>query len=260
MDSKVRAYAVHCLEDLQDDQLALYMLQLCQQLKFENYVDSALSRFLLRRALGNKKLIGHIYFWLLESEVHNKDVCRRFVILLQVYLQNCGSHRMELGHQMFVMKKLEQVAQAVILGDSKEARKEILRARLSEIILPDTFKLPLNPHLQVCGIDVSRCRVMESKKKPLWLTLRQTDGSDLVLMLKVGDDLRQDALILQLLRVMDDLWRREGLDMKMQLYDCLSTGDERGLLQVVLKANTLGNILIEATVSISRRIHMHSHV
>ena len=84
MDSKVRAYAVHRLEDLKDDELALYMLQLCQQLKFENYVDSALSRFLLRRALGNKKLIGHIYFWLLESEVHNKDVCRRFVILLQV--------------------------------------------------------------------------------------------------------------------------------------------------------------------------------
>ena len=164
-----------------------------------------------------------------------------------MYLQNCGSHRMELGHQMFVMKKLEQVAQAVILGDSKESRKEILRARLSEIILPDTFKLPLNPHLQVCGIDVSRCRVMESKKKPLWLTLKNTDGSDVVLMLKVGDDLRQDALILQLLRVMDDLWRREGLDLKMQLYDCLSTGDERGLLQVVLNANTLGNILIEAT-------------
>jgi hypothetical protein len=35
MDPKVRAYAVHCLEDLPDDELALYMLQLCQQLKFE---------------------------------------------------------------------------------------------------------------------------------------------------------------------------------------------------------------------------------
>lgn len=89
---------------------------------------------------------------------------------------------------------------------------------------------------------------MESKKKPLWLTLKDADGGkDLVLMLKVGDDLRQDSLIIQLLRVMNDLWKREGLDMQMMLYDCISTGFERGLLQVVLNATTLGSILMEAT-------------
>lgn len=90
---------------------------------------------------------------------------------------------------------------------------------------------------------------MESKKKPLWLTFKDANPQNdhLVLMLKVGDDLRQDALIMQLLRVMDNLWKREGLDMQMKLYDCISTGDERGLLQVVLKAKTLANILTEAT-------------
>jgi len=45
MDPKVRAYAVHCLENLPDDELALFMLQLCQQLKFERYADSILSVF-----------------------------------------------------------------------------------------------------------------------------------------------------------------------------------------------------------------------
>lgn len=253
MDPKVRAYAAHCLEDLPDEELALYMLQLCQQLKFENHVDSALSRFLLRRALTNQKLIGHIYFWLLQSEISNKDVSKRFIILLQVYIRNCGSHRIELGHQMFVMKRLEHVAEQVKLGESKEERKKILQDRLSEVVLPTVFKLPLNPHLKVCGIDVGRCRVMESKKKPLWLTLKDASGGkDIVLMLKVGDDLRQDALIMQLLRVMNELWRKEGLDMEMQLYDCISTGFERGLLQVVLNSNTMGNILAEATDKVNR--------
>jgi hypothetical protein len=50
---------------------------------------------------------------------------------------------------MFVMKRLESVAEAVILGESKEQRKEILHARLKEIVLPASFKLPLNPHLNV---------------------------------------------------------------------------------------------------------------
>ena len=68
-----------------------------------------------------------------------------------------------------------------------------------------------------------------------------------MLMLKVGDDLRQDALIIQLLRVMNELWMREGLEMQMQLYDCISTGFERGLLQVVLNAETLGSVLLHHT-------------
>lgn len=88
MDPKVRAYAVHCLEELPDDELALYMLQLCQQLKFETFIDSALARFLLRRALTNQRLIGHIYFWLLQSELYNSDVSQRYVTLLQV--TNCS--------------------------------------------------------------------------------------------------------------------------------------------------------------------------
>jgi len=50
---------------------------------------------------------------------------------------------------MFVMRRLESVAEAVVLGDSKEERKRILKERLSEIVLPTTFKLPLSPHLNV---------------------------------------------------------------------------------------------------------------
>lgn len=96
---------------------------------------------------------------------------------------------------------------------------------------------------------MEECKVMESKKKPLWLTMHNANqsASKVVLMLKVGDDLRQDILILQLLRVMDDIWRKEGLEMQMMLYNCISTGFERGLLQVVLNATTLGRILMDAT-------------
>lgn len=246
MDPKIRAYAVHLLEDLSDDDLALLMLQLCQQLKFENHVDSALSRFLLRRALKNLRLIGHIFFWFLQSEVYNVDVRKRYIALLQIYLRKCEHHRVELGHQMFVMKRLESVAEKVCEGKSKSKRLEILRETLKTVVLPSEFQLPLNPHIKITSIVVEKCRVMESKKKPLWLVLKDTDDRDIVLMLKVGDDLRQDALTLQLLRVMDSLWKKEGLDMQMMLYGCISTGDERGLLQVVLNATTIASIMKDA--------------
>eukprot|EP00605_Chrysophyceae_sp_TOSAG23-4_P000003 GSChrysophyteH1.ASY1.ANO1.3.1 assembled CDS len=207
MDPKVRAYAIHCLEALHDDELSLF------------------------------------------SSVHNTDVKRRFVALLQIYIRNCDSHRVELGRQVFVMKRLESIAESVANGPSKSERLNILRELLQDVVLPTEFQLPLNPHLKVKGIDVDKCRVMESKKKPLWLTLHNAkdDADDIVLMLKVGDDLRQDALVMQLLRVMNLLWQKDDLDMQMMLYDCISTGDERGLLQVVLNSTTLGSIILHHT-------------
>lgn len=39
----------------------------------------------------------------------------------------------------------------------------------------------------------------------------------------------------------------KGHYLEMKLYDCISTGFERGLLQVVLNSNTLANILLERT-------------
>jgi hypothetical protein len=251
MDPKVRAYAVHCIEELKDEELSLYMLQLVQQLKFENHVDSALSRLLLRRSLKNKRVIGHIFFWFLKSEVYNIDVKARFTTLLQIYLRNCGHHRIELGQQMYVMKRLEAIALKVVEGHSKVERLEILRRELREAVLPNEFQLPLDPHLKAGGFEVDGCRVMESKKKPLWLSLKNCvkGGKNIILMLKVGDDLRQDALILQMLKIMNNLWKKEGLDMQMMIYGCISTGDQRGLLEVVLNASTLGGILLDATDS-----------
>lgn len=45
-----------------DTNLSKYLLQLVQALKFEMYLDTALGRFLLKRALLNKR-IGHTLFW-----------------------------------------------------------------------------------------------------------------------------------------------------------------------------------------------------
>ena len=38
-----------------------------------------------------------------------RDVQERYSVLLQQYLKHSGSHRIDLGHQMFVTKKLQIV-------------------------------------------------------------------------------------------------------------------------------------------------------
>ena len=48
-----------------DDEVSLYLLQLVQALKYENYLYCPLSEFLLERALRNQH-IGQQLFWLLK--------------------------------------------------------------------------------------------------------------------------------------------------------------------------------------------------
>jgi len=59
---------------------------------------------------------------------------------------------------------------------------------------------------------------------------------------KAGDDLRQDYLTLQLITIMERIWQDNGLNMCMKPYKAVPTGDEQGMLQVVVNSDTISNI------------------
>lgn len=67
-------------------------------------------------------------------------------------------------------------------------------------------------------------------------------GDPIHVLFKVGDDLRQDQLTLQMFRLMDQMWLNEGLDLKMSPYHCVETGNETGMIEVVLNAETTAGI------------------
>jgi phosphatidylinositol-4,5-bisphosphate 3-kinase len=144
---------------------------------------------------------------------------------------------------------VEQYQKEKLLADrhqlsSEEKKKEKIK----------TFILPLSPEFEAKSIITKKCRVMDSKKKPLWITfsdltlkeLEKTESlpssSIMMVLFKLGDDIRQDQLTLQIMRVMNLLWLREGLDMRMNIYRTQSTGDYQGFIEVVKDSQTLAHI------------------
>ena len=87
-------------------------------------------------------------------------------------------------------------------------------------------------------------KVFDSAQKPLWILFQNvdSDGDPFNAMFKNGDDLRQDMLTLQLISIMDQLWQEEGLNLQMNPYACLATGDMVGMLEMVMHASTLWKI------------------
>ena len=86
------------------------------------------------------------------------------------------------------------------------------RLAVTNQMLPSDSQLCLDPRLRVSTLNVPKCKVMNSKKKPLWLAFDNVDslGDRVMVMFKSGDDLRQDQMTLQIIRFVDALWIKEG--------------------------------------------------
>jgi len=69
---------------------------------------------------------------------------------------------------------------------------------------------------------------------------------DSLIIYKSGDDLRQDALTLQMLNLMDQIWKSAGLDLHLTPYRVSVTGDGTGLIEVVLDSTTTAKIQKDA--------------
>ena len=67
-------------------------------------------------------------------------------------------------------------------------------------------------------------------------------GPTVYAIFKVGDDLRQDALVLQMLRIFDGLLWQHGLDLPMSTYGTVSTWADGGIVEVVPESMTLAGI------------------
>uniref|UniRef100_A0A671T135 phosphatidylinositol-4,5-bisphosphate 3-kinase n=1 Tax=Sinocyclocheilus anshuiensis TaxID=1608454 RepID=A0A671T135_9TELE len=250
-DQYVREFAVICLRDMSDDELLQYLLQLVQVLRYEPYYDCALSRFLLERAQSSRK-IGHFLFWHLRSEMYMPAVSVHFALILEAYCRGCIPHIEVLKKQVEALNKLKAVSELIKLGTIKTKTKQ---AHLKEAMMTclrqtgfietlSDLQSPLNPNILLAGVHVERCKYMDSKMKPLWIVYNNKllGGDTVGIIFKNGDDLRQDMLTLQILRLMDLLWKEANLDLRIVPYGCLATGDHSGLIEVVSSADTIANI------------------
>uniref|UniRef100_A0A8C7SL55 phosphatidylinositol-4,5-bisphosphate 3-kinase n=1 Tax=Oncorhynchus mykiss TaxID=8022 RepID=A0A8C7SL55_ONCMY len=243
-DPMVRSFTIRCLRKLRDEELLQYLLQLVQVLKYESYLDCDLATFLLERALSNKR-IGHFLFWHLRSEMHVSSVSLRFGLILEAYCRGNIYHIKSLCKQNEALNKMKALNDFVKSGWQKTSRQQMtddMKLCIKQEAYMEALSYllsPLNP-----SIIADRCKFMDSKMKPLWLMYKNkwVQGDTVGIIFKNGDDLRQDMLTLQMIQLMEILWKKEGLDLRMIPYGCLSTGNKTGLIEVVKNSDTIANI------------------
>ncbi|XP_041326418.1 phosphatidylinositol 4-phosphate 3-kinase C2 domain-containing subunit beta isoform X2 [Pyrgilauda ruficollis] len=253
-DQEVRRTAVQWIDSISDTELLDYLPQLVQALKYECYLDSPLVRFLMKRAICDLK-ITHYFFWLLKDGLKDSQFSIRYQYLLAALLCCCGKGlREEFDRQCLLVSTLARLAQQV-RDAAPSARQAILREGLEDVAqffkAHGSCRLPLSPSLLVKGIVPQDCSYFNSNAVPLKLSFQNVDplGENIRVIFKCGDDLRQDMLTLQMIRIMNKIWVQEGLDMRMVIFRCFSTGRGRGMVEMIPNAETLRKIQVEHGVT-----------
>lgn len=267
-DMIVRAQAVQWISAMPNDQLIVYLPQLLQALKHDTYEGSVLAEFLITRSLESPRIAHHLY-WLLvhslpgdspqnsmepsQSELEEAIITmarynRRNQMMLRSLLSTCGEKLSgKLLAQTMMCQRLADVA-AKVKQAKESARQTVLvhgMEHVNEVLLEQPTALPLSPSFEVTSINSRACGYFNSNTLPLKVSYIGPDRMVLPAIFKAGDDLQQDMLTIQLVRVMDRLWLEEGVDLKMVAFECVPTGHKRGMIEMVTEAETLRKIQVE---------------
>lgn len=267
-DLVVRAQAVKWISKFSNDDLIDYMPQLLQALKHDIYEASPLSCFLLGRSLDSPR-VAHYLYWLLiqnlpgdcpqnsmeQNQIYEDNYVllqarfhRRNQLMLRALLAICGEKlSSRFLSQNMMCKALDDVARSVKLA--KESLKlSILRQSIDnvhQLLSENPTSLPLSPGIEVRGIQARTCHYFNSNTLPLKINFLGPDNLIIPAIFKCGDDLQQDMLTLQMVRIIDKMWMKEGLNLKIVTYACVPTGTKKGMIEMITNAETLRKIQVE---------------
>ncbi|XP_076257514.1 phosphatidylinositol 3-kinase 59F isoform X1 [Rhynchophorus ferrugineus] len=226
-----------------------------QSQMYEEEEINDLASFLVCRACKNFTLANYFFWYLLlecedqEGTIKQDEEARKiYLTVMKMFSQALakGTDRMQvtratLFNQQKFIDKLVLLIKAVSRENANRAKKTV---KLKELLADsDAFKynfanfgpipFPLDPKVTINGIIAEKAILFKSAMMPSKLHFKTTDGGEYVAIFKLGDDLRQDQLILQMITLMDKLLNKENLNLKLTPYRVLATSTKHGFVQYI---------------------------
>ncbi|CUM63192.1 uncharacterized protein PRCAT00000761001 [Priceomyces carsonii] len=248
-----------------------------------NILRYPLAKFLIDRSIKNETL-GNFFYWYVkvenEDQINNPSpkstqiyslILNKYIEALKKHSQSTKSHQYKnLKRQIWFIKKLTGLVELLRTtfrrNEATIKKIQFLREYLSDssnelLKISEPFPLPLDPSVTICGCYPEESSVFKSSLAPLKITFKTIEHSNqssssqifgkksqkhgkYTLMFKIGDDLRQDQLVIQIINLMDQLLKNENLDLRLTPYKILATSPIAGLIQFVPN-ETLDSVLSE---------------
>uniref|UniRef100_A0A915CVA0 phosphatidylinositol 3-kinase n=1 Tax=Ditylenchus dipsaci TaxID=166011 RepID=A0A915CVA0_9BILA len=226
--------------------------------------DTDLASFLVRVACENS-VIANFFYWYLKVEIEaNADIdqimSHMFANIMERFKQALSKGNSTARNTLATLSQQKKFVDALVemaklvaeVSGSRAKKLEVLKKKLAEnheLMDLKGLSLPLDPSIHVKNIQAESTILFSSNLMPMRLTFSTVRGSvtpyesgeAYVTIFKKGDDLRQDQLVLSMIRLMDSLLKEEKLDLCLTPYCVLATSVTEGFVQFV-KATPLADL------------------
>lgn len=226
----VRSFAVKCVKNMKHDDILLYLPQILQACKVPN--TDGLVDVLIAHAMEDPIFASTLYWNAQVESAAFKEVLSKLDEKLT------GEVKQQLEDEIDLYKRLYS-----LLQNHPKAAPAVIRDTIRDLLNNDPVhsqlkdfkptRLPLDPKLFVVGIDVSDIKVFKSKLCPVCLAFKLQDGGLYRVIFKIGDDMRQDQLILQLFEVMDHIFKGASMQLNITAYKTLAFSETFGCCQFI---------------------------
>ena len=243
----VREFAVRCIRSVERDELLLYIPQLLQALKQE--FTEGLPEILINHACDDIIFASHLY-WIAMIEAKDDEKIGSLVNELMEKLPQEFTD--SLHAQDNLVKSIHSMLEKAQAGKPSTTQ---IRDRVRDLLTNDPecsalqkfepVRLPLDPTKFAVGINPGDIKVFQSKLRPVLLSFILDDGSNYRVIFKIGDDMRQDQLIIQLFEVMDRIFQRASLRLPITAYKTLAFSPSFGCCEFVENSKAIRDIITE---------------
>ena len=264
---QLRKYAVHKLKNFSATELNFILLQLVQAIKYENISQESFCTPLVKLLIEKSKDdlgFASSFYWFIECE----SVCDKsdetvitciYGKIKEYFLQEIKVNKVYydiIKSEIDFKKKLSEISRIVKNAGSYDAQKkkliEMIDKEEKNYMHNTSHYVPIEPKIKVKGIFSDDCTVFSSSTRPIKFTFRMSEKSKefnrfgnktyYEFIFKIGDDLRQDQLVLQMINFMNSLLAKKYIFCEFTPYKALATSKDDGFLEFVPNAITYFDI------------------
>ena len=253
---KIRDYAVKNLENISIKKIEFLILQLVSCLRYDSLIreESSLIRFLFENVRKNKKLSTKFYWNVnVECDCVIEEIRNWYKGILNWFVENIKVKKDDeifehLLNQINLREILKESFENCIKSSrNSEKMTEKIREFLSkkteiDEIVKNNFFL-FNEKKKTKKFCPEKTKVFNSNTRPIRLTFLDEEDQQQNIMYKLGDDMRQDQLIMQMISLMDFLLTRLNVDLRLTIYQIMVYSNNDGIMEFVDNSETLQDVL-----------------
>ncbi|KAF0278128.1 hypothetical protein FOG50_01023 [Hanseniaspora uvarum] len=223
-------------------------------------MESPLGMYLINKGVSDFLEVGNYLYWYLKVQLLYHDELHTYLKQYSDKLTDDEYKVLDLQQQLIdKIDMANKTLKTYIAGTYKNMDKNKYLAHLinSEInsFIKDQNKigagsflrLPIKPDYKILKVNESNCRIFKSSLQPVKLSftlqhLKNNSKIDYSVIYKNGDDLKQDQLISNIIKIMDSLLIQDNVDLSIRAYDILPMGLNIGFIEFI-ESDTVSNIL-----------------